>query len=130
MKIDQIQHLQQILRVRSSNGAKGAAFDDILNEAAGKAAPAREPGRVNPEAGWLERGERLLDALDDYRRQLADGRTPLKALYPAVQRVEDAAARFETGPAQDAAPELAGIIEEARITAQVALMKYHRGDLL
>ena len=101
-------------------------FDIKMNEitAAANSASARSRTRV------IERGNKLLDLLDDYARKLTHPSRTLKEIDPLVKRIERELSGIESEFSGKTFTEngLEKIINDLVVTAHVAAFKFRRGD--
>jgi hypothetical protein len=79
----------------------------------------------------VERLERFLDVLEQYRHQLADSRVTLKAIDPMMQAMvrekENLSDILDSLPAGD---KLKDIINRTLVTATLEMTRFYRGDYL
>jgi hypothetical protein len=88
------------------------------------------PEGCNVEEG-ITRIQSALDALERYREHLGDPRISLKEMMPVVRSLEGTLEDLKQLQGQDnLEPGLARVSSEAAVTAQVELLKFHRGDYL
>ncbi len=79
----------------------------------------------------LEQSDRVLTLLDRYAGKLADPSTSLKEIYPLVTRIQEEVDLLETSAAD--VPDEKGVgrfFKDLAITANVAMLKYQRGDFV
>ena len=77
----------------------------------------------------IERTEKLLDTLDDYREKLQDPKVSLENIYPLVRDMEMQQGGLTS--ARDSLPDghgLKDILNEAMITSSIEVAKFNRGD--
>ena len=100
-------------------------FDRTLNEI-------NAPGPVDDKINVIEHGDKILNLLDDYARQLTDPGKTLKDIGPLVDRIEKEVRLIETEAAAKVHDdqELQTIIKDLSITANVAVLKFQRGDYI
>lgn len=156
MKILDSTHVECIERPtkgKSPEGAEATAFQEILSEACqGQAQPSpssSQAGATDPllalagagslarcqtvtgsgNLGNIERVSAVLSLLERYQEQLADDRSTLREMMPVVKALEaeiQGLGRLRAQPSLS--PDLARIADEVAVTAQVELVKFHRGD--
>lgn len=80
----------------------------------------------------IEHGDKLLNLLDNYVRELNDPSKTLKEIGPLVDRIEKEVSLMETKSASKVFDdkELTGIIKDLTVTANVAVCKFQRGDYI
>ena len=64
-----------------------------------------------------------------FSRELSDPRKTLKDLKPLVDNIEKEVNTFKM-EAADKGHELDGLVQDLAVIANVALIKFHRGDLV
>jgi hypothetical protein len=82
------------------------------------------------KAAVLEHGNRILNLLDDYARDLSDPRKTLKHIGPLVETIKKEASLIENEAAEKIQndSELERFIKDIAVTANVAAFKFNRGD--
>jgi exonuclease VII small subunit len=141
---DGLPPLQPLERTSTQAAPEQGAFGAVLKETLGQAQAASAPGaataiRFRPPIqpieddadGAVQRLERFIDLLDDYRGKLADSRVTLRQLEPAVRSIEQARDALE--PVLARLPEAEGlkdILNRALVTAESEIARYRRGDYL
>ncbi len=110
----------------SRDGGFSRVLDEKMTEAAG--IPQESP--FTSGVGVLEKGDRILDLLDEYAKSLADPGKSVNDIRPLVDRLEKDVMSFAAGAREKAGEnrELMGLVDEVAVTAKVALLKFHRGD--
>jgi hypothetical protein len=148
-----VECIERPIKAKSSEGAEATAFQEILSEAcqgqaevsplssqagttdpllaltgAGSLARCQTVSR-NENLGNIERVSAVLGLLERYQEQLADNRSTLREMMPVVEALEgglQGLGQLRTQPSLS--PDLARIADEVAVTAQVELVKFHRGD--
>ena len=115
---------------QKTDTAKGfkEIFDRTLNEVNATTAPAP----VDSKKNVIEHGDKLLNLLDDYARQLNDPGKTLKDIGPLVEKIEKEVSLIETQATATVKNDqkLEAIIKDLAVTANVAVLKFHRGDYI
>ena len=103
-------------------------FDRTLKEVEATTAPAPVDGKTNV----IEHGDKILNLLDDYARQLTDPGKTLKDIGPLVETIEKEVRLIEKQTAAKVHNDrkLETFVKDLAVTANVAVMKFHRGDFL
>lgn len=80
----------------------------------------------------IEHGDKILNLLDDYTRELADPAKTLKDIGPLVKNIEKEVSLIEAESADAVHNDkaLKKIIKDLAVTANVAVYKFHRGDYI
>lgn len=114
-------------KVDSDNGFK-QVFDKKINEV--NAATMLSP--VGNKADVIEHGDKILNLLDDYTRELVDPAKTLKDIGPLVKNIEKEVNLIQAESADKVHndKELEKIIKDLTVTANVAVYKFHRGDYI
>jgi hypothetical protein len=148
-----VECIERTTKAKSPDGADATAFQAILSEACqgqSQAAPSSsQAGTTDPllaltgagslarsqtvsrngNLGNIERVSAVLSLLERYQEQLADNRSTLRQMMPVVDALKDeiqGLGELRTQPSLS--PDLARIADELVVTAQVELVKFHRGD--
>ena len=132
LDINKIDHSYQE-KVRLTTGKnKVEGFKEVFDK------KINEINRVSPRdlsevrTNVLEQGDRILNLLDDYGRELTDPAMTLKEIEPLVERIEKEVRLFEEvterGDHSDRAFDQ--LTQDLAVTAHVALIKFRRGDFL
>lgn len=118
---------------RASGGIpRDHGFNEIFEQKISGAREATTESRAHRAACLLDHGDRVLDLLDGYANELADPNNTLKDIAPLVKRIEDEVNLMEAQTKERAGDdgELARLIQELKVTANVAVLKFERGDYL
>ena len=87
---------------------------------------------VDSKTDIIKNGDKILNLLDDYTKELADPAKTLKDIGPLVKIIEKEASLIQDKCADivhnDKA--LEKIIKDLAVTANVAVYKFHRGDYI
>ncbi len=93
--------------------------------------PAAPEGLTPLQNEGVARAERTLALLEQYARQLGDGRVSLKELEPSLTALEEEARGLaEVADRLDPADELHGIVQEVLMRVAAESVKFNRGDYL
>lgn len=88
-------------------------------------ADAVEPGQRTAGIGLMER---FIDALEGYRKRLADPQCQLRDIAPALERLEAAHQHLSHFAAEAAVDEpLSAIMNEGLVTAAMEIQRFHGG---
>jgi len=86
----------------------------------------------DPRAAVLDQSDRVLGLLDTYAGKLADASTSLKEMQPLVERIAKEVRLMES-EAATLDPESRGVnryLRDVSVTANVAMLKFQRGDYI
>jgi hypothetical protein len=119
------------LSLQNKTVDKGA-FRQMLQEKLSPVSQMPEPFLYDAKTDFIEQGEKVLDLLDAYAADLNNPDKTLKDIDPVVTAIEEEVAVLETKKTDHAAldGEMEGFVEELTITANVALLKFKRGDFI
>ena len=103
-------------------------FDKKINEM--NAATMNTP--PDGKADLIENGDKILNLLDDYTRELADPAKTLKDIGSLVNIIEKEVSLIQAKSADTVHNDnvLEKIIKDLAVTANVAVYKFHRGDYI
>lgn len=86
---------------------------------------------IDIKANLLDHGDRILNLLDIYRRELTDPAKTLKDIEPLVAKIEKETSLIEAETANKVHnDELGGLIKDLVVTSNVAVLKFYRGDYI
>jgi hypothetical protein len=128
IKIDQAGHI----RPASFDGIrKNGGFGEILN---GKITEMNRaaPSSVNPDRDLLDHSVKVLDLLEDYAGELKNPHKSLKEIEPLVTRIENeiGVIGLKADGTASGDREVGQFVRELSVTANVAVLKFRRGDYL
>jgi len=103
-------------------------FDRTLNKIDATTAPTPADGKIDV----IEHGDKILNLLDDFARVLSNPEKTLKDIEPLATNIEKEASLIEAEAAANTPHdrELGKIIRDLAVTANVAVLKFHRGDYI
>ncbi|MBU2621867.1 MAG: hypothetical protein KKD92_06075 [Proteobacteria bacterium] len=130
-----------IKKINQVGQLRPSAFDGITNDKGFKQIFDRKLSEVNsiasptsadPKTDLLDHSDKVLDLLDDYAKELGNPLKTLKEIEPIVSRIEKEVDLIESKAAgivhQDR--EFERFVRDLSVTAQVAVLKFQRGDYL
>ena len=89
------------------------------------------PKSVKDEAITIERIEKMIDLLDQYRRMLADPEVSLKTMDPVVTELAREKEKMATAlDSMKDGEELKNILNQTLVTASLEITKFYRGDYI
>ena len=132
MDINEISNVYHGKPVSSKKVKKGNGFTQILEKRLTEINPANPQTPCDINADILKRGNKILNLLDDYARELADPAKTLKDIEPLVGSIKqevgiiesEVSGKFHTDK------DLEKLIKDLAVTANVAMFKFHRGDYI
>jgi hypothetical protein len=103
-------------------------FDRTLNKIDGATAPVPADSKTD----IIQHGDKILNLLDDYAGALTDPGKTLKEIEPLVATIEKEVNLIEAKATDSVRHdhELARFIQDLSVTANVAVLKFHRGDFI
>ncbi|MBL7195979.1 MAG: hypothetical protein ISS64_06740 [Desulfobacterales bacterium] len=107
-------------------------FRQILDRTLHKIEQTTAPVPVDRKTDIIRYGDNLLNLLDDYAGVLTDPGKTLKEIEPLVATIEKEVSLIEAAAADNVQHdhELAKFIQDLTVTANVAVLKFHRGDFI
>lgn len=126
--------------------ALGKTFETILEELSGNSNPVDEGGKRTPniantsamqlnvfpsdgEIFAVERAEKLLDILDEYKQKLANPECALRDIDPLIGKLEACNESLVSSVnSLVKGDELKNILNQVIVTSSVEIMKFNRGD--
>jgi hypothetical protein len=125
---DLIQGQQSSPKKMDSDCGFKQVFDKKINEI-NEATMSKSMGS---KADVIKHGDKILNLLDDYTRDLADPAKTLKDIGPLVKNIEKEVSLIEAESADAVHNDeaLKKIIKDMAVTANVAVYKFHRGDYI
>jgi len=108
------------------------AFRQIYQEKLSTVSETPASFLFDAKTDFIDQGDKVLDLLDAYAAELNNPEKNLKDIDPLVKAIEKEMNIFETKradhPGMD--EEMDGIAQDLSITANVALLKFQRGDYI
>jgi hypothetical protein len=108
------------------------AFRQIYQEKISTVSETAAPFLFDAKTDFIDQGDKVLDLLDAYATELNNPDKNLKDIDPLVKAIENGMKLFEAKRADHSGmdEEMQGIAEDLSITANVALLKFQRGDYI
>lgn len=108
------------------------AFRQIYQEKLSTVSQTPAPFLFDAKTDFIDQGDKVLDLLDAYATELNNPEKNLKDIDPLVKAIEKEMQLFEAKRADQSGmdEEMQGIAEDLSITANVALLKFQRGDYI
>jgi len=87
---------------------------------------------IDAKTDLMDQGDKVLDLLDAYTAELSNPEKTLKEIDPLAAAIEEEMNVFETKRADQVGmdAEMEGLADALAITANVALLKFQRGDYI
>lgn len=118
----------------SSPGKTQAAgsFREIYQEQLTAIPPMDVQFPMDVKTELMDQGDKVLDLLDAYTAQLSNPEKSLKEIDPLATAIEEEVNLFEAKRADllEIDEEMEGFADALSITANVALLKFRRGDFI
>lgn len=129
MKINQINNFFESKSLSSHKTDSHNDFKKILSQKIGRTDAAAPVGN---RLDIIEHGDNILNLLEDYAGKLSDPSKTLRDINPLIERIENEVKLIEAEAAQtaEAEPGLAKVVNDLAVTANVAVLKFKRGDYL
>ena len=119
------------LSLPSKTQAPGS-FREIYQDRLTAISPADSQFPIDAKTDLINQGDKVLDLLDVYSDELRNPEKTLKEIDPLATAIEEELNVFESKRADhpDVDKEMDGFAEALTITANVALLKFRRGDFI
>ena len=133
LDIHKIDHSYQEKLRLTAGKSKVEGFKEVFDK------KINEINRMSPKdlsevrTNVLDQGDRILNLLDDYGRELTDPAMTLKDIEPLVERIEKEVRLFEEEAERGSDhgdQAFDQLTQDLAVTARVALIKFRRGDFL
>jgi len=107
-------------------------FKQIFDKTLQKVDETTMPASVDHKTEVIKQGDKILNLLDDYARLLNDPGKSLKDIEPLVTSIEKEVSLIEAEAVDKVHHdhELGKIVRDLAVTANVAALKFHRGDYI
>jgi hypothetical protein len=105
-------------------------FSEVLRARISQTNPASSATGPDSRAAFLEQSEKVLGLLDGFAQALADPRKTLRDMEPVVRTMEGEVKLLETAAGVEEGPDrsLSQLMSDVSLMANVALIKFYRGD--
>ncbi len=132
MKINRIDNSYHDAKGPAEKLNRTGGFDKILGQKLNQVEAVSKQPLSRADCRVLDRGDRILNLLDRYADELGDSRKTLKDMEPLVKDIEREVdgIRLEVSARSDGDMELARLVEDLAVAANVAIFRFHRGDYL
>lgn len=130
MKIDGVDHSRHGKLPSSNNIDKHNGFKQIFDSKLAETNPTTLPALMDNRAGVLDQSDKILNLLDEYARTLTDPAMTLKDISPLVESIEKEVSSIEAEVSNKCHDdkEFDMFVKNLAVTANVAVIKFHRGD--
>jgi len=107
-------------------------FKQIFDKTLHKVDETTMPAPVDHKTDVIKQGDKILNLLDDYARLLTDPGKSLKDIEPLVASIEKEVSLIEAEAADKVHHdhELEKFVQDLAVTANVAALKFYRGDYI
>jgi len=107
-------------------------FEQVFDKKINEMNAATMSASMGSKADVIKHGDKILNLLDNYTRELADPAKTLKDIGPLVKNIEKEVSLIEAESADAVHNDkaLKKIIKDLAVTANVAVYKFHRGDYI
>ena len=132
MNINRIDHLFESKRPSSNQAETDKGFQKVFELTLTQMDTAPPSIPAAGKADVIEQGDKILNLLEDYAKELKDPSKTLRQIGPLVDRIAQEVSVMEAQSVQKVQkdPELAEIIRDLTVTANVAVLKFIRGDYI
>jgi hypothetical protein len=132
MDIRQIDNLAAFKASSSRKAKPTGEFGEIYSQKLAAISKADSPDQLEAKKALIDHSSRILDLLDEYAGHLSDPAKSLKELDPLVRTIQhqaDLVAAKAADP-QYATDEIGALATDLALTANVAMLKFQRGDFI
>jgi len=132
MDVNSIKNLLVTNKAPSRRVNNGEEFGKVFEQKIAEVNSSQKISNSDARIDVLEHGSRLLDLLDDYAGDLENPHKTLKNIEPLVEAIRNEADMLQkqaAAKAQDGG-DLEKIVEDLAVTANVATLKFTRGDFV
>jgi hypothetical protein len=107
-------------------------FKEVFDKKINEINAATMSTTMDGKADVIKHGDKILNLLDEYTRNLADPAKTLKDIGPLVKNIEKEVSLIQAQSADAVHNDkaLEKIIKDLAVTANVAVYKFHRGDYI
>jgi hypothetical protein len=111
-------------------GDKG--FKQVLDRTLAEIHEITSPAPLDYRENIVEKSDNILYLLDEYGRGLSDPRKTLRDIEPLVERIREEVSTIENELAEKIYHdhELDQLLKDVAVTANVAILKFDRGDYI
>ncbi len=131
MDINQIDPSDKAKLSSSTQIKRDKEFGEIFDRKVSELNATTPQTPIDIRANLLDHGDRILNLLDIYRRELTDPAKTLKDIEPLVAKIKKETSLIEAETADKVHnDELGGLIKDLVMTSNVAVLKFYRGDYI
>ena len=132
MDIVKIGNFHKINSFSSGKIDKGSEFKQVLDQKISETPGPSQNINIGVKTDIVEQGDKIINLLDEYARELADPLRTLKDIEPLIKDIEKEIDFIESKIAKKAHndDELEDIVQSLTVTANAAVFKFHRGDYI
>ncbi len=108
-------------------------FEQIYNQKLAAVSKTELPTQLDAKQGLIDQSNRVLDLLDEYVQELRNPEKSLKEIDPLIQIIQkevDLVEAKASDPLVAGDDGIEGLVQDLTVTANVALLKFHRGDFI
>ncbi len=108
------------------------AFRQIYSRKLAAVSQADARTQLDAKRALIDQSNRVLDLLDEYAQELRNPKKSLKEIDPLAQTIQKEVSLVEAKAADlaYAENEIGDLVQDVTVTANVALLKYQRGDFV
>lgn len=129
MDISKVNHSDRVRTPSENRIGKNLGFKEIFETKIAGTAALESPDSYHDRTGALEQAHKVLNFLDEFAKDLKNPSKTLKDMKVLADRIQEDLNSMEARSHETMGDgSLDRIFREVAITANVALIKYHRGD--
>ena len=130
-----IRHIDNLTVVKTSSARKTKTtgeFGEIYNQKLAAISKTDSQDHMAAKKALIDQSSRIMDLLDEYAGHLSNPAKSLKELDPLVRTIQHQADLVAAKAADPkyATDEIGAVVKELAVTANVAMLKFQRGDFI
>ncbi len=132
MDIRQIDNLTALKTSSSQSTKSTGEFGEIYNQKLAAVSKADTQVQLDAKRALIDQSSQIMDLLDEYAGHLSNPAKSLKDLDPLVRTIQkqvDLVAAKAADP-KYATDEIGAVVKDLALTANVAMLKFQRGDFI
>jgi len=132
MNIREIDSLPAIKLSSQKKSETPGLFGQIYNQKLAEVSQPDPQTQVDARRDLIDQSNRVMDLLDEYAQELRNPEKSLKEIDPLVKAIQNEVRLVEAKAADPvyAGDGIGNVVQDLTVTANVALLKYQRGDFI
>ncbi len=109
---------------------KDCGFKQIFEQKITEVNTPSMPTSIRDKVNIVEKSDNILNLLDEYAKELVNPAKTLKDIKPLVERIENEVSLIVAEGKTHNDKELEKLVNDLTVAANVAVLKFHRGDYI